>query len=171
MEVCENLTSHKTTIAMIRILSKDSIMKYIIPHLSRPKRGGSSVPIWELVNAIFYKFKSGVQWHLLPVKSLIYRNSIKYGAIYHHFRKWVKDSSWQKVEQQIISRYKSLLNLSVASFDRTHSQVKRGGEQVAYQGRKKYKTSNTLWLTAPVNPFVVAGGQRPAPSLSLIRYQ
>ena len=132
---------------MIRILSKDSIMQYILPHLSRPVRGGSNVPTWEIVNAIFYKFKSGVQWHLLPVKSLIYKGSIKYGAVYHHFRKWVKDGSWQRVQQQIISRYKPLLNLSVALFDGTHSPAKRGGEQVAYQGRKKCKTSNTLWLT------------------------
>lgn len=132
---------------MIRILSKDSIMQYILPHLSRPIRGGSSASTWEIVNAIFYKFKSGVQWHLLPVKSLIYRSPIKYGAVYHHFRKWVKDGSWQRVQQQIISQYKPLLNLSVALFDGTHSQAKRGGEQVAYQGRKKCKTSNTLWLT------------------------
>ncbi|MEM6846320.1 MAG: transposase [Bacteroidota bacterium] len=137
---------------MIRILSKDSIMQYILPHLSRPVRGGSSVPTWEIVtgspgDAIFYKFKSGVQWHLLPVKSLIYKDSVKFGAIYHHFRKWVKDGSWQKVQQQLIYQYRHLLNLSVALFDGTHTQAKRGGEQVAYQGRKKGKTSNTLWLT------------------------
>ncbi|MEM6846076.1 MAG: transposase [Bacteroidota bacterium] len=142
---------------MIRIISKDNIIQYILPHLSSPKRGGSRVPTWEIVNAIFYKFKSGVQWHLLPVKSLIYKDSIKYGAMrgaapYHHFRKWVKDGSWQRVQQQIISQCKHLLNLSVALFDGTHSLAKRGGEQpgrraVAYQGRKKGKTSNTLWLT------------------------
>ena len=84
---------------------------------------------------------------MLPVKSLIYKASVKYGAIYHHFRKWVKDGSWQRVQQQIIGQYKHLLNLSVALFDGTHSLAKRGGEQVAYQGRKKGKTTNTLWLT------------------------
>ncbi|MEM6846330.1 MAG: transposase, partial [Bacteroidota bacterium] len=54
---------------------------------------------------------------------------------------------WQKVQQQIMGHYKHLLNLSVALFDGTHSPAKRGGQQVAYQGRKKCKTSNTLWLT------------------------
>ena len=125
---------------MIRIIRKSSILQYILPHLSSPKRGGSNVPTWEIVNAIFYKFKTGVQWHLLPVKSLIYKGSVKYGAIYHHFRKWVKDGSWQRVQQQIISQYKHLLNLNVALFDGSHSLAKRGGEQVAYQGRKKGKT-------------------------------
>ena len=132
---------------MIRILSKDSIMKYILPYLSKPIRGGSQAPIWEIVNAILYKFKTGVQWHLLPVKSLIDRSPIKFGAVFQHFRKWVKDGSWQKVQQAIIGQYKHLLNLSVALFDGTHSPAKRGGEQVAYQGRMKCKTSNTLWLT------------------------
>ena len=137
---------------MIRILigspsGKESMMQYILPHLSSPKRGDSSVPTWEIVNAIFYMFKSGVHWHLLPIKSLIYREPIKYGVVYHHFRKWTKDGSWQKVQQKIIGQYKHLLNLSVALFDGTHSPAKRGGEQVAYQGRKKCKTSNTLWLT------------------------
>lgn len=152
MEVCENLTSHKPSKVMIRILSKDSIMQYILPRLSRPVRGGSSVLTWEIVNAIFYKFKHRVQWHLLPIKSLIYKNSVKYGAIYHHFRKWVKDgrrggAPWQQAQQQIFGRYKRLLDLSVGLFDGSHSPAKRGGEQVAYQGRKKCKTNNTLWLT------------------------
>jgi hypothetical protein len=75
------------------------------------------------------------------------RASIKYGAVFYHFRKWVKDGSWQKVQQQIIHQYKHLLNLSVGLFDGSHSPAKRGGEQVAYQGRKRCKTSNTLWLT------------------------
>lgn len=132
---------------MIRIISKDSIVKYILPHLSCPKRGGSKAKTWEIVNAILYKFKTGVQWHLLPVKALIYKAPIKYGSVFHHFRKWVKDGSWQRVQQKLISQYKHLLNLSVALFDGSHSPAKRGGEQVAYQGRKKCKTSNTLWLT------------------------
>lgn len=132
---------------MIRIISKDSIVQYILPHLSSPKRGGSKAQAWEIVNAILYKFKTGVQWHLLPVKSLIYKSPIKYGAVFHHFRKWVKDGSWQRVQQKLIRQYKHLLNLSVALFDGSHSPAKPGGEQVAYQRRKKCKTSNTLWLT------------------------
>ena len=132
---------------MIRIIHKGSIMQDILPHLSSPKRGGSKVATWEIVNAIFYKFKMGVQWHMLPIKSLIYKASVKYGAIYHHVRKWVRDGSWQRVQRQIIRQHKHLLNHSVALFDGTHSLAKQGGEQVAYQGRKKGKTNNTLWLT------------------------
>ncbi len=132
---------------MIRILDKDSIVKYILPHLSLPERGGTNTNLWEIVNAILYKFKTGVQWHLLPVKSLIYKAKIKFGAVYHHFRKWVKDGSWQAAQNGIIEEYKHILDLSIGQFDGTHIPAKRGGDQVAYQSRKKSKTTNTLWLT------------------------
>jgi len=49
---------------MIRIESKVNIEKYIIPHLSLPKRGGTKLKLWEIVNAILYKLKTGVQWYL-----------------------------------------------------------------------------------------------------------
>ena len=81
---------------MIRILSKGMITQHIIPELSKARRGYvSRVPLWEIVNAILYKFKTGVhgvarRWHLLPCKSLISSNQVKYGAIYYHYRKWAR---------------------------------------------------------------------------------
>ena len=132
---------------MIRIISKDSIEKYNLPYLSLAKRGGTRTNLWEIVNAILYKFKTGIQWHLLPVNSLIANATIKYGAVYNHFRKWVKDGSWGQVQRSILIAYQSCLDLSISHFDGTHSLAKRGGEAVGYQRRKKGKTTNTLWLT------------------------
>ena len=116
---------------MIRILTKSLITKYIIPHLSLAQRGYiSSVPLWEIVNAILYKFKSGVHWEPLPIKSLIYSNKIKYGAIYHHFRKWTLDGSFKKAFESLVLQYRSILDLSLAFMDGTHSIAKRGGPEV-----------------------------------------
>lgn len=132
---------------MIRIFCKGIITKYFLPKLSQAKRGYSSkVPMWEIVNAILYKFKTGVQWSLLPCKSLISSGKIKYGAIYHHFRKWCKDGSWKKAWMNFLKQHKSMLDLSLMLMDGTHSPAKKGGESVCYQGRKKTKTSNTIWL-------------------------
>ncbi len=39
------------------------------------------------------------------------------------------------------------MDLSSIQLDGTHTPAKRGGESVAYQGRKKSKTTNTLILT------------------------
>lgn len=133
---------------MIRIISKDNIQKYILPYLSRAKRGKTKTNLWEIVNAILYKFRTGVQWRHLPMKSLIYRSKIKYGAVYYHFRKWTLDGSWEAAQQGILRQYRGLVDMSVCQLDGTHTPAKRGGNQVSYQGWKKVKTTNTLWLTS-----------------------
>ncbi len=133
-------------VVMIRIESKVNIEKYIIPYLSIPKRGGTKLKLWEIVNAILYKLKTGVHWYLLPIKSLIYRQSIKWGAIYHYYRKWMKDGSFLRVFNNIVLNYKHLLDMSICNLDGTHTPCKKGGDKVAYQGRKKTKTTNNLFL-------------------------
>ena len=133
---------------MIRIVRKGIITKYFLPYLSVAQRGYvSKVPLWEIVHAIIYKLKTGVQWHLLPCKSLIRSNKVKYGAIYHHFNKWSKDGSWEKAWTSFLEAYKSFLDMSLTALDGTHTPAKKGGEAVGYQHRKKCKTSNTIWLT------------------------
>ncbi len=47
----------------------------------------------------------------------------------------------------ILEKYKHLLDMSSIQLDGTHTPTKRGGEAVAYQGRKKSKTSNMLIIT------------------------
>jgi hypothetical protein len=47
------------------------------------------------------------------------------------------------------------LELSVLNLDGTRSLVKKGGEKVAYQGRKKGKTSNILPITDR-NGYIIA---------------
>ena len=129
-------------------MSKDMINAHIVQHLSQAQRCLiCRVELWEVVNAIFYKLKTGIQWHLLPVKSLISSSSYSWNAVYYHFRKWCQDGSWRKAWLAILASYKSLLDLSTSQLDGSHSPAKRGGEAVAYQGRKKCKTTNILLLT------------------------
>lgn len=48
---------------MYQVLSKDMIELEIIPYLPKTKRGFKpKVPLYEIVNAILYKLKTGVQW-------------------------------------------------------------------------------------------------------------
>lgn len=144
---------------MIKILSKDMIHLHIVQYLSQGSRGPvCRVELWEVVNAILYKLKTGTQWHLLPVKSLIFSGGLSWQAVYHHYRKWCKDGSWRSVWLSLMKSFKSLLDLSTGQLDGTHSPAKRGGEAVDYQGRKKCKTSNILLLTDR-NGLVVACGK------------
>ncbi len=56
-----------------------------------------------------------------------------------------------------MKEFKRLLDLSTAQLDGTHSPAKRGGEAVAYQGRKKCKTTNILLLTDRKGIVVACG--------------
>jgi transposase len=144
---------------MVKILSKDMIQTHIVQHLSQGQRGPiCSVPLPEVINAIFYKLKTGCQWEMLPVKALIISGELGWNAIYHHYRKWCKDGSWRKVWLSIMKAYKFLLDLSTSEFDGSHTPAKRGGQAVAYQRRKKCKTTNILLLTDR-NGQVVATGK------------
>ena len=75
--------------------------------------------------------------------------------MYYHFRKWSHDGSLKKVWEASILSIQVDLNLSEINLDGSHAIAKKGGESVAYQGRKKAKTSNILPIT-DANGFVVA---------------
>lgn len=76
-----------------------------------------------------------------------FRVKYKWQSVYYHFQKWCKDGSWESVWMIILEKYKHLLDMSSIQLDGTHTPTKRGGEAVAYQGRKKSKTSNMLIIT------------------------
>ena len=106
----------------------------------------TKVQKYQVVEAILYRLKTGCQWRQLPMKQF-FRVKYNWESVYYHFQKWCKDGSWQRVWQILLNKYKYLLDMSSIQLDGTHTPTKRGGEAVAYQGRKKSKTSNLLILT------------------------
>jgi Transposase DDE domain len=64
--------------------------------------------------------------------------------VYYHYRKWSRAGSLKRVWQNSIDKVRPLLDVSELNLDGSHSLAKKGGESVAYQGRKKAKTSNIL---------------------------
>jgi len=114
----------------------------------------TKVKVHQVVQAIIFRLKTGCQWRELPMKQFF---NIKYNwnSVYYHFQKWCKDGSWQQLWQFLLKKHKSLLDMSSVQLDGTHTPAKRGGEAVAYQGRKKCKTSNMLILS-DVNGIPIA---------------
>lgn len=106
----------------------------------------TKVQSYQVVEAILYRLKTGCQWRQLPMKQF-FRGKYRWQSVYHHFQKWCKDGSWQRIWQVLLYKYKHLLDMSSIQLDGTHTPTKRGGEAVAYQGRKKSKTSNLLIQT------------------------
>jgi transposase len=134
-------------------LTKRQINQNLMPHLSKGKRGPNcKVGFWRIVRAILYRMRTGVQWRHLPMASLFGRHLTSWQSVYHHFSnrvagRWCKDGSWHRLWIAVLDLCRELLDMSSVEFDGSHTLAKRGGQQVGYQGRKKAKTTNMLFLT------------------------
>jgi transposase len=133
--------------------------EHIRPHLSTAKRGYEcKIPLYKVFNYILYRLHTGCQWERLsidPEATDLRKKEISYHAVYYHFRKWSRDGSLEKVWQGSIMTIEADLNLSELNLDGSHAIAKKGGESVAYQGRKKAKTTNILPIT-DAEGFIIA---------------
>jgi len=133
---------------MYKVLSKDTIENEINPHLSVAKRGFKTKScLVKIVNSILYKLKTGIQWEYLPVESLFSKVVLSYKTVFGHFRKWCKNGDWHEGWIQLLCNHRAKLDLSSADIDGSHTPALKGGEEVAYQGRKSKKTTNALYLS------------------------
>ena len=124
------------------------IEEEIIPHLPKRKRGlKPKVPLYELINSILCKLKTGIQWKFLPVKQLFSGYIPSYKTIFGHYQKWGKEGVWRTCWIAILKKNKSNIDLSSCDFDGSQTPAKKGGEQVDYQKRKRAKTTNSLYLS------------------------
>lgn len=129
------------------MLDDKIIINEVLPYLSVGKSGKMmELELLDVVKCIFYRLKTGCQWRELPIKQFIDRVDTSWNAIYHHYNKWCKDESWHRVWENIVKKYKQYLDLSCVNLDGSHARAFRGGESVGYNGRKKYNSTNTLFL-------------------------
>ena len=140
-------------------LTEKQFEEHVRPFISVAKRGYEcSIPLYKVFNYILYRLHTGCQWEQLPIEpdqDDRRKKEISYHAVYYHFRKWSRDGSLEKVWQGSIMTIEADLNLSELNLDGSHAIAKKGGEAVAYQGRKKAKTTNILPITDG-NGFIIA---------------
>lgn len=142
------------------MIDSNLIKTEVLPHLSVGKVGKKvEVSLLNVVEAIFYRLKTGCQWRMLPVKQFIDRANTGWSTIYYHYSKWCKDGSWQKVWKHILGKYKALLDMCCIHLDGSHTRAYRGGEAVGYNGRKHYNSTNMLFLVD--NQGVIVGCSQP----------
>ena len=129
-------------------MSEKQFKKRVLPPLTTAKRGFvCKIPLYKVFNYILHWLHTGCQWKQLPIDrdpADPEKKEISYHAVYYHYRKWSKDGSLEKLWQSSIETIKPELNLSEINLDGSHTLAKKGGQSVAYQGRKKAKTSNIL---------------------------
>ena len=140
-------------------LTEKQFDEHIRPYISTAKGGfESKIPLFKIFNYILYRLHTGCQWYQLPIVAEPGnpdKKEISYDAVYYHFRKWSRDGSLQRVWEHSIMTIAPALNLSEINLDGSHVIAKKGGEAVAYQGRKKAKTTNILPMT-DAGGFIVA---------------
>ena len=133
-------------------VTEEEFKQYIEPYLRVARRGYvSQRPLWKIFNLILYRVHSGCQWYRLPVSGnapeRAERGEPSWQAVYHHWQKWSADGSLERLWQASIQQMSAQLDLTQMNLDGSHAIAKRGGEAVAYQGRKRAKTCNVLPIT------------------------
>lgn len=110
-------------------------------------------------NVMLYRLHTGCQWKRLPVSAeageRACRGEPSWQAVYDHWSQWSANGSLKRVWQQSLLTVQPELDMSVLNLDGSHAIAKKGGQSVAYQARKRAKTSNILPITDR-NGYVVA---------------
>jgi len=121
------------------------------PMLPKPKPlGRPPTPLREVVNAILYLVKGGIQWRLLP------KSFPPWKTVYHIFRKWVLNGTWDAINTRLRSLVRKAAGKrsrpTAAILDSQSVKSDPHGGAVGYdaakriKGRKRHLLVDTLGL-------------------------
>jgi transposase len=129
-------------------LTKEEIETFVLPFLPRNKRGFSTkADMADIVQCIIFKLKTGVQWHSLFIDMECVRPPFSWQLVYYYYRKWCRAGVFEAAFKTFLEVQKDKLDTENLNLDGTQSLAKRSGDAIAYQHRKKGRTSNVLVMT------------------------
>ena len=124
-------------------LSEPEFTAFLLPHLSRPKRGPKcKLGYYRVFNFILWVLYTGMQWQCLPIPHDAQgKPAIHDTTVYKVFATWADDGSlWQAFVASV--RYLATakqLDLSVLHGDGTNTVAKKGAMALATQATNTSK--------------------------------
>lgn len=116
-------------------LSKKDFEKFILPHLSLPKRGPDcKIGYHKAFNYILKVLYTGMQWKELPIdKGSDGKSEIHYTVIYKLFARWADDGSLKKAFVASVNHLseEKKLDLSLLHGDGSNTVAKKGATESA----------------------------------------
>ena len=75
----------------------DAQWKLVRPLIPKPKPGGrpQSVDRREILNAVFYLVRGGIQWRMLP------HDFPPWGTVHYYYRQWRRDGTWEAIQNAL----------------------------------------------------------------------
>jgi transposase len=151
-----SLTAKKPATTPIPVqLSATEFTAFILPHLSRPRRGPQcTLGYHRVFNLILRVLYTGMQWKCLLIPHDTHgKPEIHYTTVYRVFAKWAGDGSlWRAFMASVahLSAEKKL-DLSVLQGDGTNTVAKKGGMALGILGtntRRARKSSPSPTIMA-----------------------
>src|SRR5918998_2241612 len=139
-------------------LSAGEFEKFILPHLSLPKRGPQcKIGYHKPFNYILKVLYTGMQWKELPIdKGADGQAEIHYTGVFKLFARWCEDGS---LEHAFIASVRHLdehkkIDLSVLHGDGSNTVAKKGGEGIGYSGHKHQTGEKVGCVANPIGNLV-----------------
>jgi len=149
-------------------LSLEQFEEFVLPHLSRGRRGPPpTLSLHKIFNYVLKLLYMGCQWKMLPIeKNAKGRPEIHYTRIYRAMRRWQANDFIDKIFAGSVRKLHQdqLLDLTVIHGDGTTTAAKKGGDNLGYSGHKHLKGDKVVAFCDRhgnvIAPFVSAPGNR-----------
>lgn len=102
--------------------------------------------------------QNGCQWSFLFVDIEGCKPPFSWQTVYCHYRKWSEKGVFKQMFETYLEIQRAKLDTEKLNLDGTHSLVKKSAESVAYQHRKRGRTSNVLIMTDGKGIPIANGG-------------
>lgn len=124
---------------------KDAEWELLKPLLPEAKPGGRprSVDLREILNAIFYRERTGCSWDMLP------HDLPAPKTVYDYFNKWSADGTWERINHVLVRRVRQAEGRdpepSAAIIDsQSVKTTERGANGVMMRPRKSRDANDTF---------------------------